>query len=103
MRSKLRLTNGLALAALLVLASSCASREPRLTGYPPTADLKVEAKPELSVEAVASDSDNALALHDDEVEAWGERGWEAVARICRWSVTNGASLPFRCPKPPPDS
>ena len=101
MRSNLRLTNGLALAALLVLASSCASREPRLTAYPPSADLKVEAKPELSVEAVASD--NALALHDDEVEVWGERGWEAVARICRWSVTNGASLPFRCPLPPPDS
>lgn len=101
MRSTLRLTNGLALAALLVLACSCASREPRLTGYPPTADLKVEAKPTLTVEALASD--NALALHDDEVEAWGERGWEAVARICRWSVTNGATLPFRCPKPPPDS
>ena len=101
MRSKLRLTNGLALAALLVLASSCASREPRLTGYPPIADLKVEAKPALTVEALASD--NALALHDDEVEAWGERGWETVARICRWSVTNGAPLPFRCPKPPPDS
>lgn len=101
MRSTLRLTNGLALAALLVLACSCASREPRLIGYPPTADLRVEAKPALTVEALASD--NALALHDDEIEAWGERGWETVARICRWSVTNGASLPFRCPKPPPDS
>ena len=101
MRSNLRLTRGLALAALLVLACSCASTEPRLTGYPPIADLRVEAKPELTVEAL--ESDNALALHDDEVEAWGERGWETVARICRWSVTNGATLPFRCPKPPPDS
>ena len=97
MRSNLRLTNGLALAALLVLACSCASREPRLTAYPPSADLKVETKPTLTVEALASDQ--ALARHDDEVEAWGERGWETVARICRWSVTNGASLPFRCSRP----
>lgn len=101
MRSNLRLTNGLALAALLVLACSCASREPRLIAYPPTADLKVEAKPALSVEALGSDQ--ALALHDDAVEAWGERGWAAVANICRWSVRSGASLAFRCPRPPPDS
>ena len=101
MRSNLRLIRSLALAALLVPVSSCASKAPRLSAYPPSADLRVEPKPELSVEAVASGSDAALALHDDAVEAWGERGWAAVARICRWAVTNGAELPFRCP--PPDS
>lgn len=53
----------------------------------------------LTVEALASD--NALAEHDAAVEAWGERGWAAVGRICRWSVEAGAKLPFQCP--PPDS
>ena len=91
----------LALAVCAVLASSCASREPRLSAYPPTADLLVEAKPDLTVETLASD--NALAEHDATVEAWGERGWAAVGRICRWAVGSGAELPFRCPKPPPDS
>lgn len=100
MRSKQRLTSGLALAALLVLACSCASREPRLTAYPPSADLRAEAKPELTVESLASD--NALALHDDAIEAWGERGWATVGRLCRWSVANGHKLPFKC-LPPPDS
>jgi hypothetical protein len=77
-----------------VLACSCASREPRLNAYPPSADLRVEPKPELAVEALASD--NALAEHDAAVEAWGERGWAAVNRICRWAETSGAQLSFRC-------
>lgn len=101
MRSNLRLIRTLALAALLVPVSSCASKGPGLSAYPPSADLRVEPKPELSVEAVASGSDAALALHDDAVEAWGERGWAAVARICRWAQAGGAALPFKCP--PPDS
>ena len=50
-----------------------------------------------STEALASD--NALAEHDAAVEAWGERGWAAVARICRWAQAGGADLPFRCPAP----
>ena len=99
MRSSPRLMRSLALAVCAVLASSCASREPRLSAYPPSADLTVEAKPVLTVEALASD--NALAEHDAAVEAWGERGWAAVGRICRWSVEVGAKLPFQCP--PPDS
>ena len=100
MRSNLRLIRSLALAVLLVLACSCASREPRLSAYPPSADLKVEPKPVLSVDALTSD--NALAEHDDAIEAWGERGWAAVSRICRWAEASGARLTFKCPKPPPD-
>ncbi|WP_374534413.1 hypothetical protein [Phenylobacterium sp.] len=99
MRSSPRLMRSLALAGCAALACSCASREPQLTAYPPSADLKVEAKPVLAPEALTSD--NALAEYDAAVEAWGERGWAAVARICRWAVTNGAQLPFKCP--PPDT
>ena len=99
MRSNLRLMRSLALVACAALVSSCASKA--LSAYPPSADLKVEAKPVLSVEALASD--NALAEHDAAVEAWGERGWAAVGRICRWAEDTGAQLPFRCQRPPPDS
>ena len=95
MRSSPRPMRSLALAGCAALACSCASREPRLTAYPPSADLKVEAKPVLAPEALASD--NALAEHDAAVEAWGERGWAAVARMCRWAQAGGANLPFRCP------
>lgn len=95
MRSNPRPIRSLALAACAALACSCASREPRLTAYPPSADLRVEPKPLLAPGALASD--NALAEHDAAVEAWGERGWAAVARICRWAQANGARLGFACP------
>lgn len=92
MRSNLRRMRSLALVACAGLVSSCASRA--LNAYPPSADLKVEAKPQLAADALASD--NALAEHDAAVEAWGERGWAAVARICRWTEAGGAKLPFKC-------
>lgn len=92
MRSNLRRMRSLALAGCAALVSSCASRA--LNAYPPSADLKVEAKPQLAADALASD--NALAEHDAAVEAWGERGWAAVARICRWTEASGAKLPFKC-------
>lgn len=97
MRSSLRQIRSLALVACAVLACSCASREPRLNAYPPSADLRVEPKPRLAADALASD--NALAEHDAAVEAWGERGWAAVGRLCRWAEATGAQLPFRCTTP----
>lgn len=89
-----RLIRSLAVAACAALACSCASREPRLNAYPPSADLRVEPKPKLAAEAIASD--NALAEHDAAVEAWGDRGWATVARLCRWAEAAGAQLPFKC-------
>lgn len=88
------LTRPLVLAAALVLASSCASKGPPLIAYPPAADLKVEPKPLLAIEALGSD--NALSDHDAAVEAWGERGWATVARICRWAEANAAPR-LNCP------
>lgn len=40
-------------------------------------------------------SARAAAEHDIAVETWGERGWAAVARICRWARDNGAAV--TCP------
>lgn len=65
--------------------------------FPSHADLRVEAQPQLSPADLESDA--ALTDYDDAVLAWGERGWAAVGRICRWAVTSGADLPFRCPPP----
>ena len=89
------LTPALLIAAFAVAASSCASREHVTPIFPSSADLRVEPKPQLSPADL--DSDAALTAHDDAVEAWGDRGWAAVGRICRWAVSSGADLPFRCP------
>ena len=66
--------------------------------FPSSADLKVEAQPQLALAALSSDG--AMTAYDDAVLAWGQRGWAAVGRICRWAVATGAELPFRCPPPP---
>lgn len=68
--------------------------------FPPSADLRVEAKPRLDPAALNSEA--ALDDHDNAIEAWGERGWAAVARLCRYHQRMGMALPFACPRPDPD-
>lgn len=100
MQQKTSLTLRLAICAALVSVSSCANSTYRLESYPPIADLRDEPKPRLRIED--GESEKALIEHDDAIEAWGERGWAAVGRICRWAKANGLPDPVVC-KPPPDS
>src|SRR5215217_8032854 len=77
-------------AAALSLVSGCGTTlAPILRPLPPAADLAVEPKPQLNPEDL--DSDAALDGHDIALEVWGERGWAAVARLCRWAEANGAA------------
>ena len=89
-------TAALVLLASLWLVSSCANKVP-VQNFPPRADLAVEAKPILTADALASDK--ALNDHEVAVEAWGTRGWLAVARLCRWAQDTGAPG-LDCPKAP---
>lgn len=91
-------TLALLIAATLSLAPGCASTPAAIKPlFPPSAELRPEPKPLLRPEDV--ESETALDRHDIALERWGERGWAAVARICRWSLANGAVLPFECPPP----
>lgn len=83
----------LLLAASLSLASGCDDKARPQPIFPPVADLKVEPKPQLDPAALGSEA--ALDAHDIAIEAWGEDGWKAVGRICRWAKANGA--PVDCP------
>lgn len=38
--------------------------------------------------------------HDNAVEAWGERGWATVGRLCRFFGAQGMPLPFECAPAP---
>jgi hypothetical protein len=58
--------------------------------FPPSADLKAEAKPLAPPEIVTSAA--AAAEHDIALESWGERGWATVARLCRWAKANGMEI-----------
>lgn len=88
----------LPLVVLLWLVPACAVRERTRPLFPPSADLRVQNKPQLRAEDV--DSEAALDRHDIALEIWGEAGWRTVGRICRWAVANGAELAHACPSPP---
>lgn len=93
MPSKVSLMRRLLMCAMLSTVSACAT--PALLG-PPVADLTVHAKPAPTIEILTSDL--AAVEYDNAVEKWGEDGWAAVARICRWA--DGNKLPHPdCPKP----
>lgn len=55
---------------------------------PPVQDLAVEVKPVPS--EVVLTSAVAAEQFNSEIEGWGERGWAAVARICRWAKAHGS-------------
>lgn len=98
----------LLLAGSLALVSSCASNGHQSGSFPPSADLAVEEKPKLDPAVLArcheagidpaECSDAALTAHEDRIESWGERGWDAVARLCRFHKATG--MPgLTCPRP----
>lgn len=97
MRSRNSRIACLALGGLLLLAPGCAPTVQTQALFPPASDLKPEGKPKLDPSALGSEA--ALDAHDIAIETWGERGWMAVGRICRWAVALGATLPFDCPVP----
>ena len=83
----------LPLVALALLCSACAGKpsiQVRLL-QPPVADLRVEPKPVMPDAALTSEV--AAAVYDAELEAFGDRGWAAVGRICRWVAANGGVCP----------
>jgi hypothetical protein len=66
--------------------------------FPSAEDLRVEPKPKPPLEILTSQA--AGEKHDNAVEAWGERGWATVGRLCRFFDAQGMELPFECPKAP---
>lgn len=90
MLSRKSLTAFLTLPVLLLAVPGCGERERLKPIFPPPADLRIEAKPVPGPEIVTSAQ--AAADYDIALELWGERGWQAVRRICQWAVANGASV-----------
>lgn len=87
------------LTALLMIvscaagAASCGTPGPLV--FPPAEDLRPEPKPKPGLDVLTSRE--AGDKHDNAVEAWGEAGWAAVARQCRFWRDLGMPLPFECP------
>lgn len=53
--------------------------------------MRTETKPVPGPEVLESEAE--ARKFDSALEAWGERGWAAVGRICRDAVRKGAPYP----------
>lgn len=93
MPSRPRPTLLLTLSAFGLAAQGCGPQVRVQPLFPPSADLAVEPKPVPRADIVTSAQ--ASAEYDIALESWGERGWNAVGRICRWAREQGASV--SCP------
>ena len=90
----------LALCALPLLVMSCGPQVTTKPVFPPRADLAVEAKPIPPIEIVTSE--RAALQHQAAKDAWGERGWRTVGRLCRFFQGHGMVVngqPIECPAP----
>jgi hypothetical protein len=94
--TKARLSSLLPLALGLIVQGCGAPGQIRPV-FPSAIDLAAEAKPVPSLDVLTSDV--AAEQYNSSVEAWGERGWSAIARICRWSARLGN--PIECPPETP--
>ena len=81
----------LLLGAMLLTVSGCGQPEPIFSTFPPVEDVRPEPKPVPGVDVL--ESEEAANLFDSKLEAWGERGWAAVKRICEDAVRKGAPYP----------
>ena len=91
-RSDLRAaTTALLTPALLLSVSACGTPAKTFPSFPPAADARPEVKPKPTGEVLVSEE--AARLYESALEAWGDRGWQAVARICRDAVRKGAPYP----------
>lgn len=81
----------LALPAMLLTVSGCGRQAGTFQGFPPVEDVRTEPKPVPGPEVF--ESEQAARTFESAIEAWGERGWSAVARICRDAVRKGAPYP----------
>lgn len=67
---------------------------------PPAADIQAAIEPKPRPVGDIVNDDTAAATYSAALEAWGERLSTAGGRLCRWTVANGATLPFECPGRP---
>lgn len=89
-------TKCLVLCAFALAASGCGERVISTPLFPASVDLMVEQKPVPGPEIV--ESEQAAAEYDAAIEAWGERGWRQIGRICRYAQGHGMKI--NCPEAP---
>lgn len=94
----LRETSRIACLMIVSSAVAVASCATPVGTFPSAEDLRVEPKPVPPDEVLTSRV--AGEMHDNAVQAHGERGWAKVGNLCRYFERQGMAIPFDCPPPP---
>ena len=90
MRPRTFLMPSLLIAASLSTVSGCARPERIQPLFPPAADLRVEPKPVPTAAALGSEA--LMDAYEVELEAHGDRGWQAVGRLCCYFKRQGMDV-----------
>ena len=77
----------LLLVVSLAAVSSCAGPRSTLQSFPSASELQVEPRPVPTVDILTSEA--AADDYQTAVETWGDRGWQAVNRLCIWAKASG--------------
>ena len=100
MRSPLSPMRFLLLAASLAIVSGCSATGSTQGLFPSASDLTVKPRPVADPAGLTSEA--ALDRYETDLFLWGEEGWLAVARLCRFHKAMGMKG-LNCPAVrPPD-
>jgi hypothetical protein len=101
MRLPISLGAALALASASMLVASCGHKEPIRLSSPAPAAFEQEPRPKLNPQVVIDDDEEGFRQHQRDKDEWGQRGWDALNRVCLWFEDQGVEgLPCRSPTIP---
>lgn len=94
MRLPTFLAPALLTASASIFATSCGQPEPIRLSSPAPAAFKQERKPVPDLAILINDDEEGQRQHQRDKDEWGERGWNALNRVCLWFEDQGvAGLP----------
>lgn len=86
-------------ASALMLAFSCGDKPSLKLSSPAPAAFQKEPRPTLDPQVVIADDEEGLRQHQRDKDEWGQRGWDALDRVCLWFVDQGVTgLPCEEPR-----
>jgi hypothetical protein len=95
MRSTLSRMRFPLIAVALATVSACNGTASTQAVFPSASDLTVKPRPVADPAGLTSEA--ALDRYETDLFLWGEEGWLAVGRLCRFHQTLGMKI--RCPPP----
>ncbi len=89
MRLPTSLRAALLIASGSTLVASCATTAPIRLSSPAPAAFQQEPRPKLNPQVVIDNDEEGFRQHQRDKDEWGQRGWDALNRVCQWFDDQG--------------